>query len=610
MHTKSLGVHSYNSLMVNHNKSKKTLLLYALISLGFIIFLSVMFITVIKSRHLPSIYAKESSRALRGNIISADGFHLATTKKLYKAVVNTRYIDPDKKELFVKLFSIYSGIEAKTIEKKLSKRKGVVVLSYKISQIQAHYLKKLARELRRFKVFLELKNTKTGLLSIHGLSIIESGESREYPYAKLLTPVIGYPHKLEEDGYTSVSGVKGLEKRFDVELSASQNASSRGKRDVNSYIILNKDSFTKAEINGLDLKLTIPVSLQIKIEKMLDGMKEKLQAKQIILSIMNSNNGDVYAIASSNRFLPKNIKRSDYPSLNSGMIEYSFEPGSVIKPITFSLLLEKGLVNPYDLVNGHNGRFKIGRKVITDEHKFDWLSAENVIVYSSNIGIAQLAQKLSGYDFYEGLKNFGFGEKSTPDLIYEKVGSLPSSKRLENEIYKATCSYGYGMRANLMQIMRAYSAFNNNGRIVYPKLVAGFINEGGVLIKMPYEEQVQVISSATAQRMKKILIKTVNVGTGKKARIPGLVIGGKTGTAHIVEKGQYVRKYNTAFMGFANDEKHNYSIGVIVVQPTGSHFASQTAVPIFKQAVDILIEDGYLQPDIVKQPSITYQGLH
>ena len=584
--------------MVNHNKSKKILFLYALITLGFIIFLSVMLLTVVKSRHLPSLYAKESSRAQRGNIISADGFHLATTKKLYKAVVNTRYIDPEKKELFVALFSIYSNIPTKEIEKRLKKRRGVVVLSYNIPQIQAHYLKKLARELRRFKVFLELKNSKTGLRSIHGLNIIESGESREYPYGNLLTPIIGYPHKVEDDGYTSVSGVKGLERRFNGELTARQNGSSRGKRDVNSYIILNKDSFTKPKISGLDLKLTIPVALQIKIERMLDKMKLKIHAKQIMIAIMNSKTGDVLTMASSNRFFPKAIKRSDYPSLNSGMIEYSFEPGSVIKPITFSLLLEKGLVNPYDLVNGHNGRYRVGRKVITDEHKFDWLSAENVIVYSSNIGMAQLAQKLSGYEFYQGLKSFGFSEKSTPDLIYEKAGSLPSPKRLENEIYKATCSYGYGMRANLMQLMRAYSAFNNNGRMVYPKLVSGFINEQGVEEKTFYEEQVQVISSATAQRVKKILIKTVNKGTGKKAITKGLIVGGKTGTAHIVEKGKYVHKYNTAFMGFANDKSKKYSIGVIVVQPIKSHFASQTAVPVFKQAVDIMIEDGYLKPSL------------
>ena len=584
--------------MVNHNKSKKILFLYALITLGFLIFLSVMLLTVVKQRHLPSSYAKESSRAQRGSIISADGFHLATTKKLYKAVVNTRYIDPHKKELFIELFNIYSNIPTKEIRKRLSKRRGVVVLSYNIPQIQAHYLKKLARELRRFKVFLELKNSKTGLRSIHGLSLIESGESREYPYGNLLTPIIGYPHKIEDDGYTSVSGVKGLERRFNDELSARQNGSSRGKRDVNSYIILNKDSFTKPEINGLDLKLTIPVALQIKIEKMLDKMKLEIRAKQIMIAIMDSKTGDVLTMASSNRFVPKHIKRSDYPSLNSGMIEYSFEPGSVIKPITFSLLLEKGLVNPYDLVNGHNGRYRIGRKTITDEHKFDWLSAENVIVYSSNIGIAQLAQKLSGYEFYQGLKSFGFSEKSTPDLIYEKVGSLPSPKRLENEIYKATCSYGYGMRANLMQVLRAYSAFNNNGRMVYPKLVSGFINEQGVEEKTLYEEQVQVITSATAQRVKKILIKTVNKGTGKKAITEGLIIGGKTGTAHIVEKGKYVRKYNTAFVGFANDKTRKYSIGVVVVQPKKSQFASQTSVPVFKQAVEIMIEDGYLKPSL------------
>jgi len=586
--------------MVNRNKSKKIFLLYVLISLAFVVFLSVMLLTATKARNMPSLYTVESSKAERGSIISADGFHIATTKKLYKAVVNTRYIDPDKKELFVKLFSIYSGMTPKAIKKRLKKRRGVVVLSYNVPQIKAHYLKTLARELRRFKVFLELKNPKTGLRSVHGLSVLESGESREYPYGTLLTPIIGYPHKIEEDGYTSIRGVKGLEKRFDTELSPIQDGYSRGKRDVNNYIILNKESFTKPQINGLDIKLTIVVSFQIRIEKMLDAMKKELRAKEVMIAIMDSKTGDILALASSNRYLPKDIKRSDYPSLNSAMIEYSFEPGSVLKPITFSLLLEHKLVNPYDLVNGHNGRFRMGRKVITDEHRFDWLSAENVIVYSSNIGMAQLAQRLSGYEFHKGLKSFGFSTKSTPDLIYEKTGSIPSAKRLENKIYKATCAYGYGIRVNLMQLLRAYSAFNNNGRMIRPKLVKSFIDERGNIKELGYEKSVQVIKSATAKRMNKILLKTVNEGTGKKAITKGLQIGGKTGTAHIVEKGQYVHKYNTTFMGFANDKKHKYSIGVVVIQPKKSQFASQTAVPVFKKAVDIMIEEGYLQPNIVK----------
>ena len=261
--------------MINQNKSKKIFLLYSLITLGFLIFLSVMLITTLKSRHLPSLYTKESAKAVRGSIISADGFHIATTKKLYKAVVNNYYIDPLKKELFVELFSIYSGMSSKEIKEKLNRRKGVVVLSYNIPQKQAQYLKQLSYELRRYKVFIERKNTKTGRSSIHGLSVIESGESREYPYDNLLTPIIGYPHKLEEDGYTYIKGVKGLEKRFENELQAKQNELSQGPRDVNSYIILNRDSFTKPKINGLDIKLNIPVSLQIRVEKMLDEMKKR-----------------------------------------------------------------------------------------------------------------------------------------------------------------------------------------------------------------------------------------------------------------------------------------------------------------------------------------------
>ena len=586
--------------MVNPSKSKKILLLYVLIVIAFIIFLSVMLLTVLKSRNMPSLYAVESSKASRGAIISADGFHLATTKKLYKAVVDTRYIDPQKRELFIKLFNIYSGISIKQIRKRLSKRRGVVVLSYNVEEIQSHYLKKLAHELRRFKVFLSLKNPRTGLRSVHGLSVIESGESREYPYGKLLTPILGYPHKIEEDGFTFVKGVKGLEKRWDAELSPRQDGYSRGKRDVNSYIILNKESFTKPKINGLSIKLTIPVAFQIKIEKMLDKMKIELRAKEVMLAVMNSKTGRVLAMASSNRYFPKAIKRSDYPSLNSNMIEYSYEPGSVLKPITFSLLLEHKLVNPYELVNGHGGRYRIGRKVITDEHRFHWLSAENVIVYSSNVGMAQLSQRLSGYQFNNGLKQFGFGKKSTPDLIYERTGYVPTQQRLNNEIYKATCSYGYGIRVNLMQLMRAYDVFNNNGVMVYPRIVDAFIDDQGQEKKLEQLDTVQVLPSAVAQRVKKILIKTVNKGTGKKTIIKGLQIGGKTGTAHTVEKGKYVNKYNTTFMGFVNDKKHHYTMGVVVIQPQKSQYAAQTAVPVFKKAVEIMIEDGYLKPDIIQ----------
>jgi cell division protein FtsI (penicillin-binding protein 3) len=583
-----------------YRQVKQFFSLFLIIITAFLLLLGVILGNILSDKELPSLYIQRGSKAIRGNIITDDGFNVAKSQKLYKAVVNTKYIDKDKKELFVALFSIYSNIPKNKIIKKLKGKKGVVVLSYNIPQKEAKYLKQLSYELRRLKVFKSIKNPKTGVYTMQGLSIIESGESRIYPYKTALTPVIGYPHKVEEDGYTHVKGVKGIEKRFEDDLKPRRNGLISGQRDVNGYIILNKESYIKEPLNGLNVMLSINLSLQIRAEKILDKAKKELDAKEVYGCVMDSKTGKVLLLASSNRYLPKKIRRKDYDSLNTSAIEFSFEPGSVIKPLTFSILLENKLVNPYEIVNGHNGRFKIGRKVITDEHRFKWLSAEDVIVYSSNVGIAQLAQRLDGGMFYNGLLNFALAQKSTPDLIYEKRGSIPSSIKLQNEIYKATSSYGYGMRVNLMQLLRAYSAFNNNGYMVKPYLVKGFIDTNGEFLQLEHEEAKKAISPTTANRMKKILIKTVLKGTGKKTITKGLIIGGKTGTAHIVEKGKYVKKYNTSFLGFANDKTHRYSIGVVVREPQTNHFASQTAVPVFKAIVDMLIEEGYLKPNIIK----------
>lgn len=589
--------------MTNQNKSKKIFLLFALLVLGFIIFLGVMLMTAIKQRHIPSLYTSESIKAKRGSIISADGFHIASTQKLYKAVVNTHSIDPKKRDLFIQLFSIYSGIKAKEIRKRLKAGDGSVVLSYHIGPKSAQYLKTLAFELRRMGVFIEFTD-KSGRSYLHGLSVLESGEAREYPYRDLLTPVVGYPRKTDDDdGYTKATGIKGLEKYYDDELSARQNGKQSAPRDVNNYLILNKKSFTKNAIDGLSVKISIPVTLQIKVEKILDQHKADLRANEIMAVVMDSRDGKILSLASSNRFDPTHIRKRDYPALNANAIEYSFEPGSVLKPIIFALLLEGKLINPYDLVYAYNGRYKLGRKVITDEHKFDWLSAENVIVHSSNIGIAQLAQKLDAVDYHQGLMDFGFTQRSGIDLPYERSGSMPSISELRDEIYKATSSYGYGIRANLLQLLKAYNVFNNNGRIQTPYITTALIDEFGREIPVEKSSSVQIISSATAQRMQQILIKTVNKGTGKKAKTPGLQVGGKTGTAHIVERGRYVNKYNTSFMGFANDMKGSskhpqarYTLGITVVQPRANHFASLTAVPVFKAIVDMMAEEGYLSP--------------
>jgi cell division protein FtsI (penicillin-binding protein 3) len=132
--------------------------------------------------------------------------------------------------------------------------------------------------------------------------------------------------------------------------------------------------------------------------------------------------------------------------------------------------------------------------------------------------------------------------------------------------------------------------------MLQPYMVENLIDMHGNIRKIVPEGSTQVLSQSTAERMKSILIKTVDKGTGVGAITEGLQIGGKTGTAHIAERGKYVRKYNTSFFGFANDAKNKYTIGVTVIQPKANHFASLTAVPVFKQIVDLMVEFDYLRP--------------
>lgn len=579
-----------------HNKLYKIAALYLLLLFGFIIFLLVIFKIVIEPRKLPSLKIVEKNRATRGSIITKDGFTIASSKKLYKVSVNTRSIDSDKKELFIKLFSIYSGIDQKNIRKILNSKKGNVVLSYAIDQKRANLLRELARKLYLMDVFISYESNKK--IIKQGLSVIESGESRLYPYKDILTPIVGYVKKYEENEYTKIGGVKGIERFYEEKLKPIQDGLIKGYRDIGGNIVLNKEATAKRRIDGFNIHLNISMLLQKNLENILDIYKKRLKAKEIIAAIMESRTGKIIAIASTNRFNPKKIRKKDYKSLNASIIEYSFEPGSVMKPITFALLLENSLITPYDIVRTYKGRFKLGKKIITDEHKEEWMSAENVIVYSSNIGIAQLAQKLSHIQFFQGLKKFGFSKKSGIDLPYEHSGSIPPLSKLKSMTYKATVGYGYGMKATFMQLLKAYNVFNNNGKDATPK-VANYISlESGKQFALPRFFSKRVISISTAATLNKILIKAVEKGTAKAAKVKGVTVGGKTGTAHIATRGKYVNRYNSSFFGFANDEKNRYTIGVTVIEPKKVYFASQTAVPIFKEIVELLIDQEYLVPNI------------
>lgn len=587
--------------MSQNSSQSKVYVVFLLIVLGIFIFLTVIFYRSSIERRLPKLQSSDYTSAMRGSILSQDGFSLASSQKLFKAMVDTRNIDPNKKELFIKLYTLYSGDDPKKIRKILAK-KGLVTLSYEIDAKGAAYLKELARKLYRNKVFIAYQDPKTGIVSTQGMSIVESGERRIYMASDALTPAIGYIKKIEIDGITKVEGVKGIEKVYDNLLSSTQDELTKGPRDLANTIILSKDAELSRRIDGYNVVLNIPLKLQKTLEKMALAKMNDLMAKEVVIGIMEAKSGAVVSLVSTSRYNPSNITKKDYQALNSTASEYAYEMGSVMKPFIFALLLKAGKIDPLEIINVYGGKYKLGKRTITDSHKNDTLSAQDVIVESSNVGMIQIVDRLSEFELYNGLLEFGFSKKSGIDLSYEQVGNMPSISKLKNKVYKSTLSYGYGVQATFIQLLSAYNAITNDGVMVTPR-IASHLEKDSKTYKYKEQEFTQILSKAQAQKMKDILIKVVESpnGTARRTQIPGLIIGGKTGTAHIATSGGYSdKRYNANFFGFVRDAKgKEYTIGVLVrepMKPYPYYYASWSALPIFRSTIELMVENGYLTP--------------
>lgn len=545
-------------------------------------------------------------RALRGNIISSEGYTISRSIKNYTVSINTNYLDPNKKEFFIKLFSIYSGIAAKDIQaalvtKKGEPKKGWVVLAENIDAKRAIYLKDLKYKLNHLRVF-KAKGVNKNFY--YGLTITEKGESREYPLKEALSPILGYTRPVYKDGYTHIVGYNGIEKFYEKYLNHKQDGYISGERDAIGYVIQNKKATYKRKHNGYSLVLNISLALQKNIDYILQTYKQKLGAKEVIAAVMRSKDSKIIALASSNHYDPLHIKQNEIANLQPNATTYLYEPGSVMKPLIYSLALEKGTITPQTYFNTQNGVMWIGKYKITDDEPASRLDANDIIVKSSNIGISKISWTLSNREFRDGLLRYGLGkQKSGIDIGKEALGRFYSLKKLKAKINRASNAYGYGIVVTFAQLLKAYNVFNNEGVSVTPRVVNYIINDKNqkFYLKKNYTK-LQPISPQTAEIVKEALIDVVNKGTGVAAKTEGLEIGGKTGTAMIVGKHGYEHRYHSSFFGFANDPTGNkYTIGVLVIEPAYKrHFASQSAVVVFKRIVDAMVERGLLKPNLTK----------
>lgn len=582
-------------------RSAILLLMFIIIFILFAIFVTKSIGIINSDRRTDNKTITIENKAIRGKIISSDEFVVSFSQKHFRAEVNTRSIDPKKKDLFIKLFSIYSGISEDKILSKFKtktgkKIRGRIVICKDIDVRLSRDLKALSRKMSALGIFRPLNPKKPHL--VYGLDILADSETRSFPHKDILTPVVGYVHTKVLDNYKIPIGMKGLEKSYKDFLEPTQNGVLTGKRDIIGTVIRDGNTRELERIDGMDIHLNINLDFQRSVETVLDKMKNQIGAEEIMVAVMESDTGKVRSLASSERFNPKHINQEDVNSLNPNFSEYLYEPGSVIKPFTLAIALDAGKVNlnkPIRL----GGKLRVTKKyTISDDEYFKSLTPKGIIMHSSNIGISKIAWRLTGQELYDGWLRFGLSKPSGIDLSKELSGRIKAPYLLNYKVHSANTAYGYGLLVNFMQMVKGYSAFNNSGIAVTPKLVDYLSSKGKKYNTLNEAHDLESCSPYTASKIKDILIATVNRGTGTTAQYDGLVVGGKTGTAHISYKGKYIDKYHSSFYGFVNDKfGHKYTVGVFVIKAKKVYFASQTAAPIFKKVVNKMVKHGYLVVD-------------
>lgn len=437
-----------------------------------------------------------------------------------------------------------------------------------------------------------------------GLDIAVEKIERSYPFKNLMQPLLGFTNygkkiindKMYDDKMKLVAQ-SGVEKYRDGILSPKRDGKILGMADKGGNIILNRHAKTHERTDGFQVQLTIPLTLQSKIQDILNDAHKKYKAEQIVAGIMDPTTGEILALASSSSFNPNIGKRDkDIASkMRVAAAERSFEPGSTIKPLVFAYLANKKWINFQENFDLHDGIYQLRTYTIRDSTPLKSATAEQILIKSSNIGMTKLTRNLSGKQMQDMFQAFGIGESTGIDIANEATGLLPKPSILNREVEKGTASYGYGLRMTFIQLLRSYAPFNNGGFLVTPHVTKHFIAPDSKIFYPSIESPRQIISAENAAYMQKILHRVVKEGTGKRADVAGLIVGGKTGTARERKDGETI--YNGSFFGYASDGKKTYTIGVVTYgsQANEDYYAGQTAAPVFAKIADLLAQEGYLE---------------
>jgi stage V sporulation protein D (sporulation-specific penicillin-binding protein) len=515
-------------------------------------------------------------QAPRGNIYDRNGNPLALNLKLFSVAADPGLVDRPA-EVAGKLQPLLRMGQGE-LRERLTAKEGV-----RYVRLQEGVDRPIASAIRK--------------LDYPGI-IVDTEWKRAYPQQHVAASLLGF---VGQDR----NALGGIERALDKRL-AGQDGEMLvvldGRLPRSRAQIPERSVVAKQMVPGSSVVLTIDLDIQAIAEEELAKAVESARAVGGAAVVMDPKTGEVLALASQPGFDPNEFQRYPQKSWVSHVIVSPYEPGSTFKIITACAAIEEGVMSHGETYTC-TGTRAVGRRTIgcarhAGSRAHGTLDLDGIVVHSCNVGAATVAMKLGAGRMYKWVKKFGFGEKTGIEVSGESRGILaPASKWSQMQL--ANMGFGQGIGVTPLQLLSAYAAVANGGYRVRPRVVKAITAPTGEMEYPPLPQPERILSEATSERMRGIMRRVVEEGTGKAARIPGRSVAGKTGTAQkpTPEAGFKSGKYIGSFAGFAPAEDPRIAVIVVVDEPRNGYYGAVVAAPAFKAICERALTYLRVPPD-------------
>ena len=375
-------------------------------------------------------------------------------------------------------------------------------------------------------------------------------------------------------------GREGIEQSMDSVL-AGTDGREVVKRDRVGKPIPGEVRTLDPPVAGRDVMLTIDQDVQAIAEEMLANAIEATGARGGDLVITDPRTGEILAMTS--------VFNGSAAAMTA--VNTTYEPGSTIKPVTTATLLRHGLASLNDSVDAANGAWTINGRTITDVERHGWMTLRDVLMRSSNVGIAKFAQRLTRGQQYTALRDFGFGTPTGVPLPGEASGLLrrPDVWSAQSQ---QSLAFGYEVSVTPLQMALAFGALANGGLLMKPLLIREVRNGAGEPVRYGRPSQIRrVIPEWVTDELTPVLADAVDDGTGTRARMISFQVAGKSGTARATGAGGRYEDgaYNSSFAAYFPADDPQLLFFVKLDRPQGEYYGGATAAPLTLATLESLL---------------------